>query len=140
MPAYNNTEKRPRAGHPGERGFSLIEILIAISILSVGLLALAQMQVFAMHQNSKINTRNQAIGIAQDRIELVVATDYQNINTLSGTLVVPEHEYGTAYTIVTTVNDHPASRYADVEVKVTWYENYQPKSFSLVMLKSDAEG
>lgn len=54
---------------PGEGGFTLIEVLIAITILTIGLLAVATMQVSAIHGNKMGNDVSRAIFLAQDKLE-----------------------------------------------------------------------
>lgn len=53
----------------GQRGFSIIEVMIAISILSVGILALASMQVSAMRGNSFAGGVTEGSTWAADQIE-----------------------------------------------------------------------
>ena len=52
-----------------ERGFSIIEVMIAISILSIGILALASMQVAAMRGNSYAGSVTEGSTWALDHIE-----------------------------------------------------------------------
>lgn len=52
-----------------QQGFSLVEILVAILLLTVGLLALAQMQTRAVASNSFGNQLTQATFLAQDKVE-----------------------------------------------------------------------
>lgn len=54
---------------PGEGGFTLIEVLIAITILTIGLLAVATMQVSAIYGNKMGNDVSRAIFLAQDKLE-----------------------------------------------------------------------
>lgn len=56
-------------------GFSLVEMMIAIVILAVGLLGLAELQVTAMKANSHSNVSVAAASLAQRVIESVVAMD-----------------------------------------------------------------
>jgi type IV pilus assembly protein PilV len=50
-------------------GFSLIEVLVALSILAVGLLALALLQVTAVKGNAVASKWTVATHLAQDRLE-----------------------------------------------------------------------
>jgi len=52
-----------------EKGFTLIELMIAITVLGVGILALIQMQVAAINGNSSANYMTTATTLAQDQIE-----------------------------------------------------------------------
>jgi type IV pilus modification protein PilV len=52
-----------------QQGFSLVEVLVAILLLTVGLLALAKMQTYAVASNSFGNQLTQATFLAQDKLE-----------------------------------------------------------------------
>jgi type IV pilus modification protein PilV len=51
------------------RGFSLIEILIAVVVLSFGLLALASLQTSLMRSSAETKAQSVALSLAKDRIE-----------------------------------------------------------------------
>jgi len=61
-----------------ENGFTLLEILIAISLLTIGLLAVASMQVMAIRGNSFSGGTTEATKLAMDRIELLMTLDYDD--------------------------------------------------------------
>ncbi len=74
----------------GERGFSLLEGMIASAILSVGLLGLAAMQGVAMVRNVDANELTNVTAIASDILERVQfnrknAANYDGIDTTSAT-------------------------------------------------------
>jgi prepilin-type N-terminal cleavage/methylation domain-containing protein len=56
-----------------QAGFSLAELLVAILILAVGLLGLAEMQIAAMHDNSLSGAALGANSVAQAAIEEIMA-------------------------------------------------------------------
>jgi prepilin-type N-terminal cleavage/methylation domain-containing protein len=60
-------------------GFSLIEILVALTILAVGLLALALLQVTAVKGNAVAAKWTVATGHAQDRLERFRHVGWDNI-------------------------------------------------------------
>ena len=53
----------------GQHGFSMVEVLVAILLLTVGLLALARMQTQAVASNSFGNQLTEATFLAQDKVE-----------------------------------------------------------------------
>ena len=69
----------------GEQGFSLIEVLIAILILTVGLLALAQMMMIAANSNALSGRMTASAALAKEQLELLKAApfylDPANIST-----------------------------------------------------------
>ncbi len=56
----------------GESGFNLLEVVIAMAILSVGLLAMAAMQITAIETNSAANKDSEAVQIASQVMERVI--------------------------------------------------------------------
>lgn len=74
--------------HSGQRdaGFTLIEVMVAVLVLSVGLLGLASLQANGLRQNSSAYMRTQAIIMANDMADRmranpteVAAGTYNNI-------------------------------------------------------------
>lgn len=72
-----------------ERGFSLVELLIAITILAIGLLAVAGMQSTAINSNAWANRLSTATSLAQEVMEDILAKDATDaIFSADSTLVV----------------------------------------------------
>ena len=61
-----------------EDGFTLIEVLVAIVVLSIGLLGVAAMQVTAIRVNSSSNTLTQATNVAQDQLERLMVLPFNH--------------------------------------------------------------
>ncbi len=61
-----------------DEGFTLIEVLIAISILAVGLLAVATMQIMSIKVNSTAGQITDRITLAQDKLEELMALPYSS--------------------------------------------------------------
>ena len=68
--------KLSQAVRQRERGFTLVEIMVAIVVLSIGLLASASMQLSAVHVNSSANGMTAATNLAQSRLEELMALQY----------------------------------------------------------------
>ncbi len=72
-----------------QNGFTLLEMLIAIVILAVGLLGLAQLQVTALHANAQSSSKVTAAALGQSILE--------DINRMPGTDAIFQAEV-TSYT------------------------------------------
>lgn len=84
------TERAGRAYARREAGFSLLEILITLLILTIGLLGLAGLQAVAQRTSQEAFQRAQAIIILNDIVDRIntnrgVATCYAITTTTSGT-------------------------------------------------------
>lgn len=58
-----------------EKGFSIVELLIAIFLLTIGLLSVAGMQTTAINYNSWANKLSTATALAQEAMEDLLARD-----------------------------------------------------------------
>jgi type IV pilus assembly protein PilV len=70
-----------------ERGFTLIEVLIAVVILVFGILAVASMQIMSLDGTSSAVDRTQRVAVAMDTMERLMSLPYSQI--ASGTTIVP---------------------------------------------------
>ncbi len=141
MPAFNSIRK---LGRGREGGFSLVEVLIAMSILSVGLMALAQMQIVAMRFNRQNAQRAEAENVAQEQMETVINTTWAppagppgaNVLALDGTQDVTRN--GNTYHVTTSVPGPVVNNTLNVTVQVT-YNDGVARTITLQTTKSQAE-
>ncbi len=61
-----------------QSGFTLLEVLIAMFIFSIGILGVNAMQLTSIQGNSKANRITQAGNVAADRIETFLSLDYDD--------------------------------------------------------------
>jgi type IV pilus assembly protein PilV len=66
-----HTTYRPFGLHHRSKGFTLLEVLIALLVLSIGLLGLAGLQAFSMRYNQSANYRTQATNLAYQISDLI---------------------------------------------------------------------
>ena len=64
-----------------EKGFTLIEVLVAIGILSFGLLAVAAMQNTAILGTGRSKSVTEATTVAMDRMERIFALPFDTLTT-----------------------------------------------------------
>jgi prepilin-type N-terminal cleavage/methylation domain-containing protein len=62
-----------------DAGFSLIEVMVAIVILTVGLLALAQMMVLATNSNNLSGRMTSCSGLAKEQLERLKSTPFYSV-------------------------------------------------------------
>jgi type IV pilus assembly protein PilV len=62
----------------GEAGFSLLEVLVGITILAVGMLAVAQMQITAIQGIDQSEEGTVALNLAQQQLEQIINADYND--------------------------------------------------------------
>jgi type IV pilus assembly protein PilV len=101
-----------------KEGFTLIEIMIALVVLSIGLIALAGLQMSAMRGNTLSKRMTTAVSIANARIEQIKNMPYANIQSESSTQVTESNMTFTRQ--VTVSNDIPVANTKTVNVIVTW--------------------
>ena len=58
-----------------ENGFTLVEILIALTIFAIGILGIASMQTWGIRGNASAIWHSQAATFAADRIEKLMMVD-----------------------------------------------------------------
>jgi type IV pilus assembly protein PilV len=74
------------------KGFSLIEVLIAIVILSISLLGMASLMASATKYNASGGRLTEATTFAQDELEILRITPWTLIITNADTITVPNTE------------------------------------------------
>ena len=104
-------------------GFSLIEVLIALTILAIGLLAIASLQVTSVRGNFFSNSLMQATYVAQDRLEFLKNLPFSDPllsteNHVDGTTKMSDLVFNRSYT-VELVND-PKGNYLKISYMVKW--------------------
>ncbi len=72
------------SGESGEKGFSLIEVLISMMILTVGILSLYTLYITSLKGNTKGNSITTASTWAVDQIEYLMALDYSHPDLTDG--------------------------------------------------------
>jgi type IV pilus modification protein PilV len=107
------------------KGFSLIEVLIAIVLLAIALLALAGLMVQTTRNNSFGNNMTEASTFAQDVLERLSTRPFNSMldgsDTITG-LTDPKSCTGQQYNRNWTVRKHPTSDgiRAEIFIAVTW--------------------
>lgn len=93
-----------------QQGFTLIEMLIALLIISVGLLAMASMSLTVLRTNHQNDVRNAAVRVASDMAEEIYAWPFNSVVSGNETRAVKlrgtgEKAYNVTWDVVSQTND-----------------------------------
>jgi type IV pilus assembly protein PilV len=101
-----------------EEGFTLIEVLIGLTIFAVGLLGVAAMQTSAIKVNSTAGKLTNLSTWGMDKIEELSALPYSD--PLLDSAGNPHQEVSGDYTISwTVIDDNPATSIKNISITVT---------------------
>ena len=103
------------------KGFTLIEVLVAMVILSVGLLGTAALITGIINGNKVSNRITTATTLAQDKMEYIKSVGYSN--AVSETRAFMSSPYNKYEREVTVVDNSPSSGMKTVTVEVYWESN-----------------
>ena len=126
----------------GDRGFSFIELLIALSILSLGMLAAVSMHFGSTRNNSKGNIYTQANMLAKTQLENLKNRDVDTLVAGGGAIQDPNNpidasgQPGGIYTRSWTI-DNLGTGARRITVTVQWTRRGHPGS---VVLSSNTRG
>ena len=121
----------------GEKGFTLLEVIVAISILTFGLLAVASMQMTAIRGNYNASNITEATTVAQDRLENLMGLLYSDPLLDPGNdLSDPAPPSPSGYTITYDVLDNnPMMNTRLITVTVQWQDKGVQKQSVLTCVK-----
>ncbi|MGA1867587.1 MAG: type IV pilus modification PilV family protein [bacterium] len=126
----------------GRSGYTLFEVLLAAFILSVGLLAMAHVQVSSMRGNTKSANFTSATILAETTIEELKKQVIQSgCSGLTSDEFIGVDPYGDSGGIFTkkweVTNYSDTENLKKIEVTVSWLENDKTHSISFSTVVSD---
>ncbi|WP_296805625.1 type IV pilus modification protein PilV [Thiocapsa sp.] len=102
-----------------QRGFTLIEALISLVVLSLGLFGLMQIQTRVMTETGDSKTQTVAVNLAQEKLEELRASDYAAIS--GGEDLIPAAAGGTTdFSRTWTATPSTDPPYNEVSVTTRW--------------------
>ncbi len=139
-----------RCARRSRGGFSLIELLIAVLLITVGSLATITMQRAAVKKNNLTDTRQAGAQLAREILETVRQTNYAsaNLNTTSGSFITLSGSTRPGLIRVTTnpgniftrqlkVDDNtPIANVKKIQVQITWNQSGIAQSLVLATFKT----
>ena len=111
MEPVGNKKKLFTIGNHG--GFTFIEVMIAMVVLGVGLLAIASMQITAIKGNGQASDITTATALIEEKLSGYKAMAYEDINDEEG-------EDGIFSWTTTVENNIPANGLKTITVKSSW--------------------
>jgi prepilin-type N-terminal cleavage/methylation domain-containing protein len=97
----------------GKAGFTILEVMVAISILAVGLMAVFTAQSRSIMGNTDANRQTEAMTLAQDRMEALLALPYEDLDGTGSPVTAPG-----GYEVAWTVTEYASDNYKLIEVEV----------------------
>ena len=138
-----------RIRDPG--GFTILEVMIVISILTFGLLSLGAMQLHAMQGGNRGRHATQAVAIAEAEMERLQRLRWTSLTTTTGfstatasTNTVQSESNNNveqAYSLSRRVTDMVATFTRSVDVRVSWTEKGgESRNVTLSSIRYNREG
>jgi type IV pilus assembly protein PilV len=135
-----------------ECGFTLIEVMIALAIFSIGILAVWALQVTSTKSNTTSRNLSMASVCASDQLERLVKLPYSHANLTAGThtpsqtsdgidnnfngLVDEPGENGPLRVSWAVVDNTPITNTKAITVTVAWNNQLRQRSLSMVSYKA----
>jgi type IV pilus assembly protein PilV len=113
-----------------EQGFTLLEIMIALSILAIGLLAVASLQMTSIRGNAFASGVTEGTTLATDRIEKLLALPYTDAALSAGDHTDSDPPSGYAVNWQVT-DDVPLNNTKTIELIVSWRDHTAQKSVTM---------
>lgn len=108
----------------GARGFSMVEVLVSLTVLGVGLLALAKFQTTALFGADRAKQITEAVKFGQDKIEELRAFSAISGGTADYLAITSDNDTWTgtnaAFTRTWTVTDSAGNNYKTLSMVVSW--------------------
>ena len=124
-----------------QNGFTIIEVMIAVSIFAIGFLAISSLQFSASKNNRTASEVTQAVTIATDRMEEMMVLPFDDPDLDTDPTVNPHSEtqgkYGVQWTVIDSdLNKDEINDAKTVTMTVSW-EKLVPSSQSMRTITVD---
>lgn len=126
------------AERTGERGFTLIEVLIALLILMVGMAGILSLQLTSMKATSFSRHATEASSLAEDKVEELRTVPLNSVRFANGTDQVDSRGVADAEGLFTrTWTIAPGIETTIVNVSVSWTERgNEPYTISMADMRT----
>jgi prepilin-type N-terminal cleavage/methylation domain-containing protein len=133
-------------------GFTLIEVMIVMAILTFGLLSLSAMQIHAMQGSDRGRHATHAAAIAENSMELLLQDPWDSIGVTVGFVNDPDENNSTqvdgggtslerSYSVSHQITDLQPTFTRAIDVSVSWTEKSgEVRSITLSSVRYNREG
>jgi type IV pilus assembly protein PilV len=121
-----------------DKGFTLLELVVAILVFAVGILGIAKMQSLSVMGNSYGMHMSQAVNIAQDKLEELQDLSISSSTFGIGTPSIAPYTIkvdGVDYTIQYNVKQVAALGAREVEIEVQWADKGADSTARITFIK-----
>ena len=103
-----------------DSGISFIDLMLSLVVLTIGVLAMMDLQVIATRSNASSSGTVIAISLAEEKMETIKNTMFTSIASQPSTTWTDPVTKIIYTTTATVTNDQPISGVKKVDVTVTW--------------------
>jgi prepilin-type N-terminal cleavage/methylation domain-containing protein len=114
-------------------GFTLVEILIALALATLGLLGLMALQIITLRGNTASRQFIEAVSLAQEQLEASQVVQYANLPTVAG-VNVPLTATGSLNSYLRTTTVAAGASTTNITVLVTWVDPDNGRTHSITMI------
>lgn len=104
------------------RGFSLLELMVALVIIGVSIVSLMQLSITVLNNNLRIDVRNKAIEILSNHVYDLVSKPFDKISVGNDNFTRESiiRSFKEKYTIFDNITFQPAGNLKIVDSKIEW--------------------
>jgi type IV pilus assembly protein PilV len=116
----------PTRNRCSDAGYTLLEVLLAMTIFMIGILAIGSMQTAALKGNASSRGVTEAVNLAQGQVEQLMAIEYDPASVDPALDPAQNNSHvrqSGDYTVRWIVSNHPTLANAlSVQVAVSWFD------------------
>lgn len=130
-----NRQRRCQRGRSGSDGFTLVEMLVALTVFAIGMLSLSAMLLTALEGENRGRHTTQAAAIAESRMErlqrqswtaLAPTTGWETPVTEQNIVQSGSDQVEQDYTVDWRITDLVANWTRTIDVRIRWSEPKRP--------------
>lgn len=125
---------RPTAGF-NSKGFTFIELLVALVILMIAMLGILEAMALAMQQNLETYSRDEAVRIAEEGMNQLRNTSFATLANGNYNVTRNYKQHTRTFSVVRTVTPF-SDNSASVQLQVTWTINKKAHTHSITSVIS----